>query len=620
VPITVASNIASLGAQRQLGKVSESLSSSFDRLSSGLRITRASDDAAGLAISSSLKSDGRIFTQAIRNLNDGISILSVAEGAITQLSEIITRQAELAAQAANGTYALQQRAAMQAEADALSRERTRIVRTVSFNGIRLLDDNATPLFLQAGRGDNTVLSTDVSDTMRQTVGLGTFAAQVTINTGLSGGRSLAAVDVNNDAIVDIVTIASDYPAFSVSLGNGDGTFRAAVSYAMGGNAYGLAIGDYNGDGSLDVATADFSGNSVSVRLNQGNGTYGTRVSYATGISSPTRIEQGDVTGDGVLDLVIRDSQGLKMLQGVGNGTFGSVVTVVSGSMSGLSVSDMNRDGKADVISSSAGISSIYSFSGGSFSQIASFNPGGTAGGNTVADFNRDGRPDVFSYGGALASAQVFLQQANGSFANTNVTYTSIGSNEEAVTVNDFNNDGYLDIARINNTNPGSLNMLLGNGDGTFQVGVSMASGAQPEGIAAGDFNRDGALDIVTGSAAGSDIFRIHIAQTRRSGESEMYNLFTQTDARSALDSLRAALTRMSLQQGVIGSSQSRFQVALQTLAVSRENYIRAASQIEDTDVAQEAAELIRKNIVQQAASQVLTQANLQPQLVLKLLQ
>jgi flagellin-like hook-associated protein FlgL len=309
-----------------------------------------------------------------------------------------------------------------------------------------------------------------------------------------------------------------------------------------------------------------------------------------------------------------------MLQGVGNGTFGSVVTVVSGSMSGLSVSDMNRDGKADVISSSAGISSIYSFSGGSFSQIASFNPGGTAGGNTVADFNRDGRPDVFSYGGALASAQVFLQQANGSFANTNVTYTSIGSNEEAVTVNDFNNDGYLDIARINNTNPGSLNMLLGNGDGTFQVGVSMASGAQPEGIAAGDFNRDGALDIVTGSAAGSDIFRIHIAQTRRSGESEMYNLFTQTDARSALDSLRAALTRMSLQQGVIGSSQSRFQVALQTLAVSRENYIRAASQIEDTDVAQEAAELIRKNIVQQAASQVLTQANLQPQLVLKLLQ
>lgn len=281
---------------------------------------------------------------------------------------------------------------------------------------------------------------------------------------------------------------------------------------------------------------------------------------------------------------------------------------------------MNRDGKADVISSSAGISSIYSFSGGSFSQIASFNPGGTAGGNTVADFNRDGRPDVFSYGGALASAQVFLQQANGSFANTNVAYTSIGSNEEAVTVNDFNNDGFLDIARINNTNPGSLNMLLGNGDGTFQVGVSMASGAQPEGIAAGDFNRDGALDIVTGSAAGSDIFRIHIAQTRRSGESEMYNLFTQTDARSALDSLRAALTRISLQQGVIGSSQSRFQVALQTLAVSRENYIRAASQIEDTDVAQEAAELIRKNIVQQAASQVLTQANLQPQLVLKLLQ
>ncbi len=618
MPITVARNIASLGAQRQLGSISESLSSSLDRLSSGLRINRASDDAAGLAISSSLKSDTRIFTQAIRNLNDGISILSVAEGAISQLTEIITRQAELAAQAANGTYALQQRVAMQAESDALSRERTRIVRTVAFNGIRLLDDNATTLFLQAGRGDNVVLSADVSDTMRQTVGTGSFADQVTINTSLSGARSMAAVDVNSDGMVDLLSIASDYPAFTVSLSNGDGTFRAPVSYSMGGNAYGLAVGDFNGDGSIDVATADYAGNSVSVRLNQGNGTYGTRVSYATGISLPTRIEQGDITGDGILDLVVADSQGVKMLQGAGNGTFGSVVTVTT-SWSGLTVSDINLDGKADVVTSSSGVTRIFSFTAGSFSQIASFAPASTPGGSTAADFNRDGRPDFFVSGGALSAAQVFLQQANGSFVNTNVSYTSTSPNEEAVVVNDFNNDGYMDIARTNNSNPGSLSMLLGNGDGTFQVGVSIASGLQPESIVAADFNRDGALDIVSGSAAGSNMFRLHLAQTRRSGEAELYNLLTQSDARASLDSLRSAVTRMSLQQGVIGSSQARFQVAMQSLSVSRENYRRAASQIEDADVAQEAAELVRKNILQQAATAVLGQANLQPQLVLKLL-
>ena len=88
MPITIGSNIASLGAQRQLGKVNESLSSTFEKLSSGLRINKASDDAAGLAIASSLQTNVRVFTHAVRNVNDGVSALNIAEGSLTQLSNI----------------------------------------------------------------------------------------------------------------------------------------------------------------------------------------------------------------------------------------------------------------------------------------------------------------------------------------------------------------------------------------------------------------------------------------------------------------------------------------------------------------------------------------------------
>ena len=138
MPITIANNIASLGAQRQLGKVTESLGSAFERLSSGMRINKASDDAAGLAIADALKSSTRVYTQAINNISDGISAVSIAEGALQQLSQIVIRQSELAEQSANGVYNLKQRKALQSESDALSDEYNRIIQTTKFNGINLI--------------------------------------------------------------------------------------------------------------------------------------------------------------------------------------------------------------------------------------------------------------------------------------------------------------------------------------------------------------------------------------------------------------------------------------------------------------------------------------------------
>jgi flagellin len=136
--ISINSNLASVRSQRLLGRSSESLTRTYERLSSGRRINRSSDDAAGLAIADSLRVNARLATVAIRNANDGISSIAVADGALASISGVLGRLAELSQQAANGTYSSVQRSALEAEFANLGSEIERIAVTTTFNGISLL--------------------------------------------------------------------------------------------------------------------------------------------------------------------------------------------------------------------------------------------------------------------------------------------------------------------------------------------------------------------------------------------------------------------------------------------------------------------------------------------------
>ncbi|MGI6681399.1 MAG: flagellin [Bdellovibrionota bacterium] len=147
--ITLGSNVQSLQAQRKLGIATAELSSSYEKLSSGLRINKASDDAAGLAIADSLKADQRIAAVAIRNANDGISAVSIADGALGQIGDVLTRLAELAEQSANGVYSTVQRSALQNEFVSLASEIERIAVTTEFNGVGLLS-GSSGVTLQVG--------------------------------------------------------------------------------------------------------------------------------------------------------------------------------------------------------------------------------------------------------------------------------------------------------------------------------------------------------------------------------------------------------------------------------------------------------------------------------------
>lgn len=142
-------NISSLRTQRNINVTTGRLNQSYERLSSGLRVNRSRDDAAGLAVAAKLRSDTRVATVSARNANDGISIIGIADQAVGQINDVLIRLAELAEQSANGTQSNDQRSALQNEFTALMEEVERIAHTTEFNGVYLLS-SSNALTFQVG--------------------------------------------------------------------------------------------------------------------------------------------------------------------------------------------------------------------------------------------------------------------------------------------------------------------------------------------------------------------------------------------------------------------------------------------------------------------------------------
>ncbi len=177
--ISIGSNITSLQAQRRLDQTGTKLSQSFNKLSSGYRINRGADDAAGLAIAESLKSQSRIASQAIRNTNDGISTIAIADGALGEVANILSRLAELASQSANGTLSTSQRSVVSNEFVALSSEIERIAQVTEFNGIKLLS-GTNSVTIQVGTGSGVASQIGYRNQLAtlQGIGLGNAAGSL----------------------------------------------------------------------------------------------------------------------------------------------------------------------------------------------------------------------------------------------------------------------------------------------------------------------------------------------------------------------------------------------------------------------------------------------------------
>ncbi len=209
MPVRIFNNIPSLNAQRLLGINNDRLAVSVERISSGLRINRAADDAAGLAISEALRSDIRALRQAVRNANDGISLINVTEGALNEQSSILIRLRELSSQASTGTVGSTERQTIQLEFDALRLEIDRIANTTAFNGQKLVDgslastaSSGSQILIQVGLDSGV----DSRINLNEQVNLTAVNASSLLISELSlttAAGALTALDVINNAISTI---------------------------------------------------------------------------------------------------------------------------------------------------------------------------------------------------------------------------------------------------------------------------------------------------------------------------------------------------------------------------------------------------------------------------------
>jgi len=313
--------------------------------------------------------------------------------------------------------------------------------------------------------------------------------------------SVAVGDFNGDGKLDLAVANEGSGNVSVLLGNGHGTFQAAVDYGAGTDPDSVAVGDFNGDGKLDLVVANGGSNNISILLGNGDGTFQAAVNYGVGSGSvPTSVAVGDFNGDGKLDLAVANelSNNVSILLGNGDGTFQAAVNDGAGStLFAVAVGDFNGDGRLDLAVADAVsdyVSVLLGNGDGTFKTavqyVAGFEPLSVA----VADFNGDGKLDLAVANYESNNVSILLGKGNGTFQAA-VDYGT--GTPGSVTVGDFNGDGKLDlvVGGADGDNVSIVSVLFGNGDGTFQAAVNYGTGAGPTSVAVGDFNGDGRLDL-----------------------------------------------------------------------------------------------------------------------------
>jgi flagellin len=619
-----------LGILRSLERTDTRLSSTFEKLSSGQRINKASDDAAGLAIRERLKTDGRILSQAIRNASDAVSITRVAEGGLNELTNVVIRIQELAEQSANGTYSTTQRQSLDREAQALRNEYNRIIASTEFNGRKLLDGNFRSIGIQVGAGPDTIL--DLSFNTRfgdvpfgsSATGLGTFSSRQTFSAAFTD-NGLNMLDLDGDGDLDLL---ENNGTTKVYLSNGNGTFKAPVTYDLASYTF-VRAGNFNGDSNLDLFGSQGGSNNIWWSPGLGSGTFQNAVSINIGMNYDD-FTIADIDGDNDSDVILsRHSTGrLMIMKSNGNGTFAfSQTFTVSDQFSGIEgsvkVGYLNNDSYLDIVRT-GGLGYHFNVflgnSSGTFNAPLTYAQTERPESVELVDVDGNGIEDA-----VLGSPQGFmiaLGNSNGSFRAA-VSY-NIGANSFNVKTGDFNSDGWIDVV-ANRAGGSDLQTFLNDGDGTFTISQTLALPGVGNVLAVGDLNGDDVDDIaVVGAGQGMGVFFTNTNQSSTStGEAEPYmvgiDLTTQSNARATLTTTEVMLRNLSTLRGNVGGQSARLETAIKTLGVMRENFAAAESRISDSDIATETANLTRFQILRDIAGALLAQANGTGRIALQLL-
>jgi flagellin len=566
MPQIINTNISSLNAQRNLNRSQSDLFVSLQRLSSGLRINSAKDDAAGLAISDRMTTQIRGLDQARRNANDGISLAQVAEGALQSSTDILQRIRELAIQSMNATNSASDRSALNNEVQQLAQELQRVAATTEFNGQKLLDGSFSGAVFQVGANANQTITATAANFQTNAYGnyrIGALAATTQTGFGeLSKGVVPAANLTRAGATNDQSPITA---GGTLSLNTATGS--TSINYSAGASAFDIA-GSINqaAVGVRASATTQFvlGANDAAV---VGSAGFTQNTTYSFYLSTDTT----DPTG------------GTPPAAG-----FVSVSFVTGGSDSTSQISSADQlNAAAQAFNDAAGktgfTAKVVRTDSGAFGlHIVNENGKDLRINNTSAD------PVVFEDTRAIDGDAATTSNDLPTLANPQLqTHTNL------VPSGDTNTWG--DGA------PGLGTWITGqivlDSETSFSITDQPPSGGTPTGF----------LNITT--AAGSVL-----QQTKD------VDISTVDAANRTISIIDSALTSINNQRARYGALQSRFESTITNLQTTSENLSASRSRIRDADFAMETATLTRNQILQQAGVAMLSQANALPNQVLKLLQ
>lgn len=656
-------NIAALNSHRQLGNNNTAVSKNLEKLSSGYRINRAGDDAAGLAISEKMRAQITGLETAQKNANDGISLVQTAEGALTEVHSMLNRMVELADQSANGTYDNNvDRANLQKELDSLKSEIDRISEGTNFNGINLLDGSlggtsksgalsGSPIVNFKGAATTAKSGADASaasaaaTTGSYTVKVGTAFADtedvtiggVAISFASGGGSGAIDTDVDDTkekqatAIIaklnanstfsakwtasasgDTITITNKTAGDTTALATLDGTNKSKVTQAGTAGAAATGIDFFQKD------TVNVDGTEVKVDWSK------------LSDSDKTALQKDWTATDGSVKATDA-KRGAEILQNTINSAIDEHNAANGTNIQNIKVEAGGADSAAKTFTFTSGQkdgNSKISFTGGAntvlgqtvgTTAIASADPVKTLA-PAVADINGDfnmklGDQNLSVNLAGVTGANDIVSSLQSALDTALANYDTLNglSGDDAMAGKlsvSLNKDGALEF--INNTGE-SISFEDKEGqDYAKNLGIATESQSTGSGglvLQIGDTSEDfNKITVSVGSMSTSALGLGGIS------------IRTQSGASSAVDKIKKAINTVSSTRGDLGAIQNRLEHTINNLSVTTENMTAAESRIRDVDMAEEMMNFTKNNILTQASQAMLAQANQLPQGVLQLLQ
>ena len=567
-------NIAALNSYRQLGSNNNSVSKNLEKLSSGYRINRAGDDAAGLAISEKMRAQITGLETASKNANDGISLVQTAEGALTEVHSMLNRMVELADQSANGTYQDDvDRENLQKEVNSLKSEIDRISDSTNFNGINLLDGSlgggksgtaGVTSFTGAGVAKFTAASTAGMATNVDFTNGGTPTIVAGKDTFSVDGQTLSIDWTKGDA----KTIADTLVTLDGSTTNLTETTMKDMATKLN-NLFNSAIDEQGLKGSVKFS---YDGKTlVAESLNEGSV---SEFSF-TGTAEP---------GDGATNTSVgaaifgRTADDKAVISEAGSNYNGE--TIAAGSKFQMNINGVKVEvdtGIADITKGDTMAATAGKLQTAVQAAVLKYNSAnGLTAGTKDADSGLTGLKDTDFTVEANNDGQ-FVVKYSGDVENTAFSFNDVGDKS---------------IASSLGLSSGSS--IVGGGRGlTLQIGDTADS-----------FNQlTVRVDSMSSKSLG--INGIDVA--------------TQAGAKQAVSVIKDAINKVSSTRGDLGAAQNRLEHTISNLNVTTENMTAAESRIRDVDMAKEMMNYTKNNILVQASQSMLAQANQTPQGVLQLL-